>query len=193
MCGGSKNPDGPAAVAPQKAEANNTKADSKPSELTPTTAVLKRQPTKKFLEAILQSKELSQALESFLQAEFCLENLLFIQRTGNYREAFKKSDLDKPEDRQKLEQLSSAIMNDFMLPTSEREVNIPAKPKRDCLIGIETLKAKGMKMETEEYSEMAGKLFDQCENHVKTVLVQERIGRFQTTPAFQNASQGVQL
>ncbi|KAJ3276039.1 hypothetical protein HDV01_006209 [Terramyces sp. JEL0728] len=306
MCGGSKNPDGPAAVAPQKVEGNgnNGKADGKPSELTPTTAVLKRQPTKKFLEAILQSKELSQALESFLQAEFCLENLLFIQRSGNYREEFKKSDLENPEHRQKLEQLRAAIMSDFMLPTSEREnpdgpasvdvkspdnsdakrllsnggatlrrqpstkkflesilqskelsqalesflqaefclenllfiqktgeykellnhsdldsatdrekleefrakilanfmlpasekeVNIPAKIKRDCLIGLEQLKAKGMKMESEEYKEMAGKVYEQCENHIKTVLVQDRIGKFQDTPAFQQAAANIQL
>jgi hypothetical protein len=39
-------------------------------------------------------------------------------------------------------------------------------------------------MEAEEYETIAAQLFSSCENHVKTVLVQERIGRFQATDAF---------
>jgi hypothetical protein len=56
--------------------------------------------------------------------------------------------------------------------------------KRECLIAIETLKAKGLQMEVGEYEPLTTQLFDPCENHVKTVLVQERIGRFQTTEGF---------
>jgi hypothetical protein len=59
------------------------------------------------------------------------------------------------------------------------------------LINIETLKAKGLKMETEDYEAIAAKLFESCENHVKTVLVQERIGRFQTTESFQKVASQV--
>jgi hypothetical protein len=46
-------------------------------------------------------------------------------------------------------------------------------------------------MEVEDYEQMASKLFDNCENHVKTVLVQERIGRFQATEGFAKVAANV--
>ncbi|KAJ2998309.1 hypothetical protein HDV02_004623 [Globomyces sp. JEL0801] len=171
MCG-SKQPDGPPAAK------NNTAAPAeaaKPTIINSAPAP-KRVATKKFLDAILQSKELTAALESFLTTEFCIENLLFIQKCGYYTEVFGKSDLEKQEDRVKLAGIRDDIQKEFMMPTSEREVNIPAKVKRECLIHLELLKSKGLKMEAEEYSEIGQNVFKNCENYVKGVLVQERIG-----------------
>jgi hypothetical protein len=70
-------------------------------------------------------------------------------------------------------------------------VNIPAKTKRECLINCEKLKASGLKMDAVDFKSLASKLFDACENHIKMVLVHERIGRFQTTESFAKLAQKV--
>lgn len=64
MCGGSKNPDG--AVVEVVAVEPDVKRLSK------ATPSIKRVPTKKVLDAILASKELTNALETFLASEFCM-------------------------------------------------------------------------------------------------------------------------
>lgn len=46
-------------------------------------------------------------------------------------------------------------------------------------------------MEAEDYEQLAAKLFDNCDNHVKTVLVQERIARFQASEAFAKVASNV--
>ncbi len=123
MCGGSKNPDGPSVnqTAPAK-QGGGGGGEARKSVAAAPAVIPKRMPTRKFLDAILASKELTSALEAFLESEFCLENLVFIQKTGQYREAFLKSDIEKTEDRIKLQDLREEILKDFMLPTSEKEV-----------------------------------------------------------------------
>lgn len=59
------------------------------------------------------------------------------------------------------------------------------------MIQIENLKGQGLNMETKEYAELATNLFDACENHIKTTLVQERIGRFQGTEGFAKVANAV--
>lgn len=67
-------------------------------------------------------------------------------------------------------------------------MNLPAKAKQECLATVERLKTQGLKMESEEYGNLARSVFEECENHIKMVLIQERIGRFQTTEAFTELS-----
>jgi hypothetical protein len=113
MCGG-KNPDG---------QTKKTVAQDTPPVLQKTNITLpKRTPTRKFLDAILASRELTQALEAFLQSEFCLENLLFLQQVGLYKESFENTNLDSEATRKEQEQHREQIQNDFMLPSSETEV-----------------------------------------------------------------------
>jgi hypothetical protein len=114
MCGG-KNVDGPKEIQKEPEELKQIKSV--------TVAPLpKRLPTRKFLDAILASKELCVALESFLQAEFCLENLLFIQKTGEYRQLYQTLNLENEEDRRKLGEIRDFVLKEFMLPSSEKEV-----------------------------------------------------------------------
>ncbi len=54
---------------------------------------------------------------------------------------------------------------------------------------MEQLKVKGLKMDEEDYKEVAFKLYDLCEDYIKNLLVRERIGRFQTTEAFAKLAQ----
>ena len=49
---------------------------------------------------------------------------------------------------------------------------------------MEQLKTKGLNMDSDDYTAIAFKVFDGCEQHIKMVLVQERIGRFQLTEGF---------
>ena len=121
MCSGSKNPDGPIPVAAKSSSGWST-SDAKKANASSANIITKRVATKKFLDAILASRELTTALESFLESEFCLENLLFIQKTGSYREEFVAADIDTPEARIYLQELRDEILRDFLLPTSEKEV-----------------------------------------------------------------------
>jgi hypothetical protein len=116
MCGG-KTPDGP----PKKSNEEDNQATQKSANLKPT-AIPKKVATKKFLDAILLSKELTQALESFLEAEFCLENLLFIQKVGVYKDSLKNVNFEDLKKRKQQELLRDAIQQQFMLPSSEAEV-----------------------------------------------------------------------
>ena len=63
-------------------------------------------------------------------------------------------------------------------------MNIPAKVKMECLIALNTLKSQGLKMEGDDYAVLALNVFENCENHIKMLLVQDRIGRFQATEGF---------
>lgn len=120
MCGG-KNVDGPVETKPAAA---TTERESKSTTSKTTTVVpIKRVATRKFLDAILANKELTAALETFLQSEFCVENLLFLQQTAKYRELYQKSNVEKEEDRIKLGEVRDNIQKEFMLPSSEKEVN----------------------------------------------------------------------
>ncbi|KAI8902742.1 hypothetical protein BC833DRAFT_561424 [Globomyces pollinis-pini] len=190
MCG-PKHPDGPVAtssVAPLDKKVDN---NQKRRQSIAVGAVVKRVPTRKFLDAVLANDSLRQCLETFLTAEFCAESLHFIMAIDNYIIEVKKLDLEKDENRLRLVQLRDTIMKNFLLPTSETEVNIPAKMKRECLITMEQLKGKGASMELDDYTNLSLKLFDGPSNHVKHTLITERIGRFQTTPLFLKASEGI--
>lgn len=115
MCGG-KNPDGASSKQVDEDCASQITSSFKP------TGSPQKASTKKFLETILASKELTQALESFLQAEFCLENLLFIQKVGKYKESLKKVNFEDFDKRKAQDLARQAIQKEFMLLTSEREV-----------------------------------------------------------------------
>jgi hypothetical protein len=119
MCGG-KNVDGP--VEKPKEVPNQTESKTASVKATTMVAPVKRVATRKFLDAILANKELTAALEQFLQAEFCIENLLFLQKTASYRELYQKANLEKQEDRVKLGEIRDFIQKEFMLPSSEKEV-----------------------------------------------------------------------
>jgi hypothetical protein len=140
MCGG-KNPDGPVEKRPSRG--SQVIVDEKTSsylgsgsQVKQRTSIVdktlqvgvapapKRVPTKKFLDAILSSKELTNALEAFLEAEFCIENLLFIKKTGEYKDYYLKMDIEDEKARTELGRIRDQVLHDFMLPTSENEVNL---------------------------------------------------------------------
>jgi hypothetical protein len=121
MCGG-KNVDGKRAESETDSEVSGMHSSQMKSMFVAISPLPRRVPTRKFLDAILSNKELCQALEAFLQAEFCIENLLFLKRTGEYRELCQKSKMDSEEDRIKMGEFRDLIQKEFMLPSSEKEV-----------------------------------------------------------------------
>ena len=69
---------------------------------------------------------------------------------------------------------------------------MPSRLRKECLGQIELLKEQGDGMAAEEYKETAGKVFVACENHIKNLLVQERIGRFQNSSGFAELTSSIQ-
>lgn len=81
-----------------------------------------------------------------------------------------------------MEDLRQAILKDFLISSSEMEINIPDKMKRECVQAVADLKQ--MKHDDDRFQTMTIHLFDDPERHVRMTLVQDRIGKFQETPAY---------
>lgn len=71
---------------------------------------------KNSIDNILANEQLLKEFAKFLAKEYCLENLLFIQRVMKYKQMFLKDGVDKAT------QLWLDIMNEFILPNSPNNV-----------------------------------------------------------------------
>jgi hypothetical protein len=152
------------------------------NNLTKNPPLPKRVPTDKHLEVILKNPKLTDALEEFLKQEFCVENLAFIKDIKGYHELVRKADFQSEKDIKGLEELRQSILKAYLLSSSEMEINIPDKMKRDCVQAINDLKQ--MSSTNDEFQNLTVHLFDDAERHVRTMLVQDRIGKFQETTEY---------
>lgn len=84
---------------------------------------LKRIATRKDLDSILASPALVKAFEAYLEAEFCSENLLFIQKVKKYTRAIRAiDDVINTKARVKLDVMRDEIQSEFLKDTSTKEV-----------------------------------------------------------------------
>ncbi|KAJ3320748.1 hypothetical protein HDV06_005041 [Boothiomyces sp. JEL0866] len=137
-------------------------------------------------EAILMSKAQADALELFLTEEYCVENLHFIWDVRSYKDKVQNLDLSSKADRDTLADFRERIKTDYLLPSSNKEVNLPSLMRKEIFTAHERLK-QDSSMTLDEYKDESLDVFDRSENHVVNVLVQERIGRFYTTACYANA------
>jgi hypothetical protein len=174
-----KRKDGVKEIA--KESSSNTSGGSQ-TNLAKNPPLPKRVPTDKQLEHILNHGKLSEALHDFLKQEFCVESLSFIQCIREYHQVVNKVDFGSTKDREQVQELRQDILKLYLLPSSEMEINIPDKMKRECVQSIQDLKQLNCKDENYQYVTIH--LFDESEQHVRTMLVQDRIGKFQETPEY---------
>ena len=78
-------------------------------------------PTLKFLEFVLRQPKLAASLQEFLDNEFCVETLLFIQKVDEYQKQLHEMNLSDEIQRRDLSCFREEILSEFLLATSENE------------------------------------------------------------------------
>ena len=112
---------------------------------------------------IISDPELRDAFAKHLEREFAIENLLFIQDIVRYKSASKET----------ASAISKRLLDDFMLPNSLHEVNLPGPLVKATVKSIETL---GNRVET----------FDEALHHILFMLETDQLPKFLKSQIYRN-------
>ena len=85
-------------------------------------AQMTAQPTLKYLEMVIQNKKMCEALDQFLDNEFCNETLLFLKKVDEYQLQLHEMNLGDEIQRRDLSCFREEIIKEFLMSTSENEV-----------------------------------------------------------------------
>ncbi|KAJ3348227.1 hypothetical protein HDU91_006604 [Kappamyces sp. JEL0680] len=115
------------------------------------------------LDSILSNPVLVEAFSKFLEREYCVENLLFLQEMQKYRSASESSDYSYSQ----VLNMRNELVAGFVAPSSPNQVNLPG-----------TIVKPILEMARSPYDAKSSILLFEAEQHVRQLVSENHLSRF---------------